>query len=64
MTNQIIAQGYIGSNMIITQGYSIGVPVVIPQPDGGGKKQKPPEKRLNPRVRSLLIEWLRVKNYA
>lgn len=24
MANQIIAQGYIGSNMIVTQGYSIG----------------------------------------
>lgn len=29
MANQIIAQGYIGSNMIITQGFSLGAPPVV-----------------------------------
>ena len=28
MTNQIVAQGFIDSNMIITQGYSIGAAVI------------------------------------
>ena len=58
MTNQIIAQGYIGANRIITQGYNIGVATVSYSTSWLLQQQK---SRLSPQRRNLLQEWLKVK---
>ena len=60
MVNQIIAQGYIDSNLLITQGYQIAVPTVA---SPGGKPAVSIKREPNP-FWGIVKDYLEMKTNA